>query len=166
MGGPDIDHQAGLTVPRRSLYFRHAAEKQMEFLQIFDAAGVTECYRRKESILPQQALALANSDLSLRQARRLARTLSCESGSDSLSFVTAAFEHVLARCQRKPNASSVCVFWVKRSGSQVRPWWNRPRRVTWITKFPLPTRPCAARKPGSRALESSRLRHDPLRRRP
>ena len=73
MGGPDIDHQAGLTVPRRSLYFRHAAEKQMEFLQIFDAAGVTECYRRKESILPQQALALANSDLSLRQARRLAR---------------------------------------------------------------------------------------------
>ena len=76
MGGPDIDHQAGLTVPRRSLYFQHAAEKQMEFLQIFDAAGVTECYRRKESILPQQALALANSELSLRMARRLARTLS------------------------------------------------------------------------------------------
>jgi hypothetical protein len=97
MGGPDIDHQAGLTVPRRSLYFRHAAEKQMEFLQIFDAAGVTECYRRKDSILPQQALALANSDLSLRQARRLARTLSSESGSDSASFVIAAFEHVLAR---------------------------------------------------------------------
>jgi hypothetical protein len=98
MGGPDIDHQAGMTVPRRSLYFRHAAEKQMEFLQIFDAAGVTECYRRKESILPQQALALANSDLSLRVARRLARTLSYECGSDSAGFVSAAFEHVLARC--------------------------------------------------------------------
>ena len=53
LGGPDIDHHAGLTVPRRSLYFRHAAEKQMEFLRIFDAAGVTECYRRKESILPE-----------------------------------------------------------------------------------------------------------------
>jgi len=97
MGGPDIDHQAGLTVPRRSLYFQHAAEKQMEFLQIFDAAGVTECYRRNDSILPQQALALANSDLSLRQARRLAQTLSCAYGSDSSSFVIAAFEHVLAR---------------------------------------------------------------------
>ena len=83
MGGPAIDHQGGLTVPRRSLYFQHAAEKQMEFLQIFDGAGVTECYRRKESILPQQALALANSDLSLRQARRLARTLSMQAGSDS-----------------------------------------------------------------------------------
>jgi hypothetical protein len=97
MGGPDIDHQAGLTIPRRSLYFRHAAEKQMEFLQIFDAAGVTECYRRKESILPQQALALANSDLSLRQSRRLARSLSKEAASDPSSFVKAAFEHVLAR---------------------------------------------------------------------
>ena len=57
-GGPDIDHAIGLTVPRRSLYFRHAAEKQMEFLKLFDAAAVTECYQRKESVVPQQALAL------------------------------------------------------------------------------------------------------------
>ncbi len=97
MGGPAIDHETGLTVPRRSLYFQHAAEKQMEFLQIFDGAGVTECYRRKDSILPQQALALANSDLSLRQARRLARALSMQAGPDSATFVTAAFEQVLTR---------------------------------------------------------------------
>ncbi len=97
MAGPAIDHQGGLTVPRRSLYFQHAAEKQMEFLQIFDGAGVTECYRRKESILPQQALALANSDLSLRQARRLARAISLQAGSDSAGFVAAAFEQVLTR---------------------------------------------------------------------
>jgi Protein of unknown function (DUF1553) len=97
MGGPDIDHAAGLTIPRRSLYFRHAAEKQMEFLQIFDAAGVTECYRRKESILPQQALALANSELSLRTARRIAQLLCNQAGSDSSRFVTAAFEQILSR---------------------------------------------------------------------
>ena len=98
LGGPDIDHKAGLTVPRRSIYFQHAAEKQMEFLQIFDAAGVTECYRRKDSILPQQALALANSDLSLQMARRIARTLSADAGSsDSSEFVNAAFERVLSR---------------------------------------------------------------------
>ena len=71
MGGPDIDHQLGLSVPRRSLYFRHAAEKQMEFLKIFDVAGVTECYQRRESILPQQALALNNSAL---HAEALARS--------------------------------------------------------------------------------------------
>ncbi len=97
MGGPSIDHHAGLTIARRSLYFQHAAEKQMEFLQIFDVAGVTECYRRKESILPQQALALANSELSLRQARRLASALTTTAGSDAEAFVTAAFEHVLTR---------------------------------------------------------------------
>ena len=54
MGGPDIDHQLGLTSRRRSLYFRHAAEKQMEFLTLFDAASVNECYRRSESLVPQQ----------------------------------------------------------------------------------------------------------------
>ncbi len=97
VGGPDIPYQSGLAVPRRSLYFQHAAEKQMEFLRIFDAAGVTECYRRKESILPQQALALANSELSLRMARRLAATLSDQVGSDPSSFVAAAFERVLSR---------------------------------------------------------------------
>jgi hypothetical protein len=97
LGSPDIDHQAGLTVPPRSLYFRHAAEKQMEFLRIFDAAGATECYRRKESILPQQALALANSELSLKMARRLAPTLSDRLGPDPSGFITAAFERVLSR---------------------------------------------------------------------
>ncbi len=111
LGGPDIDHQAGLTVPRRSLYFRHAAEKQMEFLQIFDAAGVTECYRRQESILPQQALALANSELSLRMARRLARTLSDRIGASPVGFVNAAFERVLSRRPPTPNAPSACDTW-------------------------------------------------------
>ena len=43
MGGPDIDQNQALTVPRRSLYLRHAQEKQSEFLKIFDTAAVTEC---------------------------------------------------------------------------------------------------------------------------
>lgn len=97
MGGPDIDQQQGLTVPRRSLYFRHAAEKQMEFLKLFDAAAVTECYQRKESVLPQQALALANSELTLTNARLLARALVDKVGQDATAFATSAFEHVLSR---------------------------------------------------------------------
>jgi hypothetical protein len=86
-----------LKTPRRSIYFRHAAEKQMEFLRIFDAPGVTECYQRKDSILPQQALALVNSELSERQARKLANTISVTVGTDPTAFATAAFERVLAR---------------------------------------------------------------------
>jgi hypothetical protein len=75
-GGPDIDHNLGMTVKRRSLYFRHAPEKEMEFLRIFDGPNVNECYRRKETVAPQQALALANSPLALAEARFLARELS------------------------------------------------------------------------------------------
>jgi hypothetical protein len=97
MGGPDINHMEGLTSPRRSLYFRHAAEKQMEFLQLFDAAAVSECYERKHSIIPQQALALANSELARQQGRLLTRALAAKVGPDGTAFVTAAFEQVLTR---------------------------------------------------------------------
>ncbi|HJT32741.1 MAG TPA: DUF1553 domain-containing protein, partial [Pirellulales bacterium] len=96
-GGADIDYKLGLSVPRRSIYFRHAQEKQMEFLKTFDCAAVTECYERKQSIVPQQALALANSELTLVQSRRLARRLNEEAGSDQVAFVNAAFEQILAR---------------------------------------------------------------------
>jgi hypothetical protein len=107
MGGPDIDHAQGLTTPRRSLYFRHAAEKQMEFLKLFDAASVTECYQRKESILPQQAMALANSELTQRQARILARALH-EKQKDDGAFIVAAFERVLSRSPTAPE-KELCV---------------------------------------------------------
>ena len=96
-GGPDIDHSLGMTVPRRSLYFQHAAEKEMEFLKLFDSATVTECYQRKESILPQQALALSNSDLVVRHARITARSLAAKAGDDPAAFTVAAFERVLSR---------------------------------------------------------------------
>jgi hypothetical protein len=96
-GGPDIDHAHGLTMPRRSLYFRHAAEKQMEFLKLFDAASVTECYQRKESVLPQQALALINNEMVIRNGRALTRELLAKVGDDPTAFTIAAFERILAR---------------------------------------------------------------------
>lgn len=112
MGGPDIDHNQGLTVPRRSIYFRHAQEKQMEFLKLFDAAAVTECYHRKESIMPQQSLALFNSELTRRHARLLAHELAAQTGDDLTAFTTAAFERVLAR---RPTAAETaeCVAFLK-----------------------------------------------------
>jgi len=36
MGGPEIDHKLGLTSKRRSVYLRTAAEKEVEFLKLFD----------------------------------------------------------------------------------------------------------------------------------
>jgi hypothetical protein len=96
-GGPEIDHALGLTTRRRSLYLRTAAEKQSEFLQVFDGPSVTECYERRQSVMPQQALALANSELTQREARKVAADLSKLAGSDDFRFVEAAFLRVLAR---------------------------------------------------------------------
>lgn len=96
-GGPDIDHQQALTSPRRSLYLRHAAEKQAEFLQIFDGPAVTECYERRPSVMPQQALALNNSELAVKQARVLAARLAKESDGDHARLVELAFRRILAR---------------------------------------------------------------------
>ncbi|MDB5391336.1 MAG: hypothetical protein JWM11_6982 [Planctomycetaceae bacterium] len=101
-GGPDLDPQLGLTIPRRSLYFRSAKEKKVTFLAMFDSANVVECYRRSESIVPQQALAMANSPLTLVQARLLAQKLSQEAGLEAtpeanMKFIEIGFLQVLAR---------------------------------------------------------------------
>ena len=97
LGGPEIDHQQALTSPRRSLYLRHAAEKQAEFLQIFDGPAVTECYERRPSVMPQQALALNNSELALKQARVLAARLVQEAAANDARLVELAFQRILAR---------------------------------------------------------------------
>ena len=82
--GPDLDHKLGLTLPRRSLYFRHAEDKQVELLKIFDGASAIECYQRSETIVPQQALALFNSELSRVQARLVAAALMKKAGTDPI----------------------------------------------------------------------------------
>ncbi|MCB9875307.1 MAG: DUF1553 domain-containing protein [Planctomycetaceae bacterium] len=108
-GGPDIDYADGETVPRRSVYIRHAYEKQMTMLVLFDAAGPNECYRRSESIIPQQALSLANSSLSLSESRKLARAL-WEEVADTTDgeekFVQLAFKQMLTRDPTAPEVST------------------------------------------------------------
>ncbi|QDT32794.1 PSD1 and planctomycete cytochrome C domain-containing protein [Thalassoglobus polymorphus] len=96
MSGPDIDFEKGEDVPRRSLYFRHAYEKQMLMMTIFDAANPTDCYRRSPSIIPQQALALANSRLTFEASRKLAADLN-KAGSSPSEFIRNSFLKILSR---------------------------------------------------------------------
>ncbi|MCC6587533.1 MAG: PSD1 domain-containing protein [Bryobacterales bacterium] len=93
MGGPELDETKGFETKRRSIYFSHSPDTQMEFLKTFDGANPTECYMRNVSVVPQQALALANSELSQRQARILADRLSAA----GQAFVPLAFQTVLGR---------------------------------------------------------------------
>ena len=112
LGGPETGFQEADASVRRSLYVQHAYEKQATMLVLFDAASPNECYRRSESIIPQQALALANSSLALSQSRQLARLLSQEvddfDAVGQAQFVEQAFLHVLSRPPSAEEASA-CV---------------------------------------------------------
>ncbi len=105
MGGPPIEHTNGQQVLRRSLYFRQDKERQMTFLSLFDGAKVNECYERKSTVAPQQALAMFNSRISAEQARKLAQTHATLNGSE---LVTRLFEHVLCR-EPTPKELAECI---------------------------------------------------------
>src|SRR5436190_1374849 len=62
---------------------------------------------RKPSVMPQQALALANSELALNQAQLLSEKLLQQAGGDSERFIDLAFARILARAP-KPEEASLC----------------------------------------------------------
>ncbi|XZE52413.1 PSD1 and planctomycete cytochrome C domain-containing protein [Planctomycetaceae bacterium SH139] len=75
-GGPPIPNSQQATSNRRSLYFFHSKNERNLFLTTFDEARVTDCYRRETSIVPQQALAMSNSQLVLDAAPKIAARIS------------------------------------------------------------------------------------------
>ena len=94
LGGPSLDPEKSEVSPRRSLYFVQNADTEHRFLATFDNANVLECYRRNESVVPQQALALTNSKLSRECADAIAvpmKTLDAE------PFIHRAFLTILNR---------------------------------------------------------------------
>jgi len=96
LGGPSIpvsDEKSR----RRSLYFVHSHNEHQKFLSMFDDASVLECYRRADSIVPQQALALENSQFASELASKIASHISVLATIDSdEAFVRTAFQTVLS----------------------------------------------------------------------
>ncbi|MDP1561458.1 MAG: PSD1 and planctomycete cytochrome C domain-containing protein [Pirellulaceae bacterium] len=120
--GPDLDPNAGLTQGRRSIYFRNSKEKKMTFLSTFDSPNPVECYRRAESISPQQSLAMSNSPLTLSQSRVVAANIreqmaAAPSDDSNQQYVTLAFERVL---NRQPSVAEVteCVAFLQQQTNQ------------------------------------------------
>jgi mono/diheme cytochrome c family protein len=153
MAGPELDENVGMTVSRRSIYFRNSKEKKMTFLDLFDRPNVVECYRRSESVVPQQALAMANSPLSLAQARLLAKALSNEIASETNpgtqeKFITGAFEQVLSR---PPSAAEMreCERFLADQAQR----FTDPKALTQFTTGTPSTIPAAA-DPHQRAREN------------
>lgn len=94
-GGPSVPTQDEGS-RRRSLYFFQSHNEHHKFLSMFDDANVLDCYRRAESIVPQQALALENSSLVQACTEGTVRqwTESRSEMSDA-EFATLAFTRIL-----------------------------------------------------------------------
>jgi hypothetical protein len=104
LGGQEIEHAQAAATRRRSLYISHHGEAREPLLEMFDAANPAECYRRTQTVVPQQALALVNAELTLQPSRIAARRLwqdivarTADESQRDAAFVDAAFEHLLTR---------------------------------------------------------------------
>ena len=93
LGGPTIEGASQETTKRRSLYFFHSAIDRNKFLTTFDDADPLDCYRRQESIIPQQAFALSNSKLAGMMAEKIAARL--EKSVSPRDFAREAFTLIL-----------------------------------------------------------------------
>lgn len=90
IGGPSVPPHEQDRSKRRSLYFFHSNNDRNLFLRTFDEAEVNECYRRQQSIVPQQALALLNSELVFGTVDQIAEKVGRNS-KDDREFIQDAF---------------------------------------------------------------------------
>jgi len=95
LGGPSVPSDQQEASKRRSLYFFHSNNERNLFLTMFDEADVTECYKREQSVVPQQALALTNSAMVIDSSRQIASRIAAQSNSD-VDFIHRAFKLILA----------------------------------------------------------------------
>ncbi len=117
-GGPDIAHTQAQSSKRRSIYLRHAHEKLVEFVQIFDGPKVSECYMREESVQPHQALALANSPLTFDQSKTLAKTIG-KHAQDDREFTDVAYATILSR-HPNPDELKLCLEFLNQASGNAR----------------------------------------------
>ena len=103
LGGPPVPKDEQEASRRRSLYFWHSGISRNRFLATFDDAMVNECYRREQSVVPQQALALVNAGFVRDSAAAIAARIAPRAAGDE-AFVDEAFATIVGR---KPTADEV-----------------------------------------------------------
>lgn len=112
IGGQPMENSQVLKTYRRSLYYEVHPEHggASQFSALFDAPNPLDCYRRTRSIVPQQALALTNSDLVHQVSRTVVHDWEQSEGETGsraggengkvdldLRFITEMFERILTR---------------------------------------------------------------------
>ncbi len=115
LGGPPVPPNG--PSKRRGLYFTHSPDEEDKFLTMFDNADVLQCYRRTDSIVPQQALALANAGISLDAAGKIAaRIHAAKPEGGRGSFVEGAFALLLGRSPDESERSNCLDYWTEMRG--------------------------------------------------
>ena len=121
IGGMELENAVALTTFRRSLYYSCQPEEdgRSPFAAVFDCADAGDCYRRSRTIIPQQGLALANSELVHAASAKIAAVLwaglPAEQQDDQRAFVAAAFEHLLGRAPHDEEMVA-CLDWLGTEG--------------------------------------------------
>ena len=103
MGGQELENGDSLKTFRRSIYYSVHPEVggKSPLGELFDAPDALDCYRRTETIIPQQALALTNSDLVHAMSSAILQKwppVNAEQGTTDIdSFIVSSFERILSR---------------------------------------------------------------------
>lgn len=109
-GGVELENKDALTTNRRTLYYSSYPEAggKSALGELFDAPDPLDCYRRASSIVPQQALALTNSELVHQSSVAIVKTWQESAGSAADAsvdatdrFITDLFAQVLSRSPSK-----------------------------------------------------------------
>lgn len=115
VGGPSVAPNG--SSKRRALYFTHSRDAEDKFLTMFDNADILQCYQRPVSIVPQQALALANAAVSLDAAEKIAERIHAKHPSaDREAFVEGAFALLLGRLPDGEERTACLSYWTEMGG--------------------------------------------------
>jgi hypothetical protein len=106
MCGQELENSVSLTTHRRSLYYSCQPEDdgKSPLGALFDGPDASDCYRRTRTIVPQQSLALTNSDWIHAMSQSILDQIQRSSNGHDLSaeaFVRKAFEWILNRPPRE-----------------------------------------------------------------
>ncbi len=112
LGGQVLLNTQAMTTGRRSLYYEVYPEAggNTAFSELFDPPDPTDCFRRSSTVVPQQALALSNSELMHAASAETSRRIAGESPEQ---FIRNAFVHVLSRAATDIEVTACREFWDK-----------------------------------------------------
>ena len=110
VGGQVLLNTQAMSTGRRSMYYEVYPEAggQTAFAELFDPPDPGDCFRRSSTVVPQQALALSNSELVHEASGATAGAIP---GKTPDAFIRNAFVHVLSRPARDEELAACREFW-------------------------------------------------------